>query len=92
MLVDLADLLGAFGERLRAGDLVICGSTVPPPFIERDEDGFQLHACADWHVSVVLRADAELAGLNGPDVTAGSSCHRIVLSPRLKARGDLSWQ
>jgi 2-keto-4-pentenoate hydratase len=37
VLVHLADLLGAFGERLRAGDLVICGSTVPPPFIEADE-------------------------------------------------------
>jgi 2-keto-4-pentenoate hydratase len=40
VLVHLADLLGAFGERLRAGDLVICGSTVPPPFIEADETEF----------------------------------------------------
>ncbi len=39
-LVHLADLLDAFGERLRAGDLVICGSTVPPPFIEADETEF----------------------------------------------------
>src|SRR5580704_14580861 len=40
VLVHLADLLGAFGEQLRAGDLVICGSTVPPPFIEADEVEF----------------------------------------------------
>lgn len=40
VLVHLADLLAAFGERLRAGDLVICGSTVPPPLIEADETDF----------------------------------------------------
>jgi len=40
VLVHLADLLGAFNERLRAGDLVICGSTVPPPLIEPDETDF----------------------------------------------------
>ena len=34
-------MLGAFGERLRAGDLVICGSTVPPPLIEADEVDFR---------------------------------------------------
>jgi 2-keto-4-pentenoate hydratase len=41
LLVHLADMLGAFGERLRAGDLVICGSTVPPPLIEPDEVEFR---------------------------------------------------
>jgi 2-keto-4-pentenoate hydratase len=41
LLVHLADMLGAFGERLRAGDLVICGSTVPPPLIEADEVEFR---------------------------------------------------
>jgi 2-keto-4-pentenoate hydratase len=40
LLVHLADLLGAFGEKLHAGDLVICGSTVPPPMIEPDETDF----------------------------------------------------
>ena len=40
LLAHLADMLGAFGERLRAGDLVICGSTVPPPLIEADEIEF----------------------------------------------------
>jgi 2-keto-4-pentenoate hydratase len=43
LLRHLADMLGAFGERLRAGDLVICGSTVPPPLIDADETDF-LHA------------------------------------------------
>jgi 2-keto-4-pentenoate hydratase len=41
LLIHLADMLGAFGERLRAGDLVICGSTVPPPLIEADEVEFR---------------------------------------------------
>jgi 2-keto-4-pentenoate hydratase len=34
----VADVLGAFGERLRAGDVIITGSVVPPLFIEIDED------------------------------------------------------
>jgi 2-keto-4-pentenoate hydratase len=37
LLVHLADTLDAFGEKLRGGDLVICGSTVPPALIEPDE-------------------------------------------------------
>jgi 2-keto-4-pentenoate hydratase len=40
LLAHLAQLLDAFGERLQAGDLVICGSTVPPPLIEPDETEF----------------------------------------------------
>jgi 2-keto-4-pentenoate hydratase len=52
VLVQLADLLGAFGERLRAGDLVICGSTVPPPFIEADETEFSYTLTPIGDVSV----------------------------------------
>ncbi len=37
LLVHLADTLEAFGEKVQAGDLVICGSTVPPALIEPDE-------------------------------------------------------
>lgn len=40
LLVHLAGTLSAFGEKLQAGDLVICGSTVPPPLIEPDEAEF----------------------------------------------------
>jgi 2-keto-4-pentenoate hydratase len=40
LLVHVAGTLAAFGEKLRAGDLVICGSTVPPPMIEPDETEF----------------------------------------------------
>jgi len=40
LLVHLADMLDAFGERLQAGAVVICGSTVPPPLIEPDEVEF----------------------------------------------------
>jgi len=35
----VADVLAAFGERLRAGEVIITGSIVPPLFIEPDEDG-----------------------------------------------------
>jgi 2-keto-4-pentenoate hydratase len=33
----VADLLGSLGGRLRAGELVICGSVVPPIFIEAED-------------------------------------------------------
>jgi 2-keto-4-pentenoate hydratase len=36
----VADYLAAFGERLRAGELVICGSIMPPVPIEADEKEF----------------------------------------------------
>src|SRR4051812_3653117 len=36
----VADTLAAYGERLRAGDVIITGSIVPPPFIEPDETEF----------------------------------------------------
>jgi 2-keto-4-pentenoate hydratase len=34
----VADLLAAFGERLRAGEIIITGSIVPPLTIEPDDD------------------------------------------------------
>ncbi len=40
LLVHLANTLNAFGESLKAGDIVICGSTVPIPLIEPDETEF----------------------------------------------------
>jgi len=40
LLAGLADMLGAYGETLKAGEIVICGSTVPPPMIEPDETEF----------------------------------------------------
>jgi 2-keto-4-pentenoate hydratase len=40
LLVHLADTLAVFGEKLAAGDLVICGSVFPPPMIEPDETEF----------------------------------------------------
>jgi 2-keto-4-pentenoate hydratase len=36
----VAGTLGAHGEKLRAGDVIITGSIVPPPFIEPDETEF----------------------------------------------------
>ncbi len=35
----VADVLAAFGERLRAGEIIITGSVMPPLAIEPDEDG-----------------------------------------------------
>jgi 2-keto-4-pentenoate hydratase len=35
----VANVLAAFGERLRAGEVIITGSVVPPIAIERDESG-----------------------------------------------------
>ncbi len=40
LLVHLANTLNAFGESLKAGEIVICGSTVPMPLIEPDETEF----------------------------------------------------
>jgi len=34
----VADVLAAFGERLRAGEIIITGSVVPPLILERGED------------------------------------------------------
>lgn len=36
----VANMLSAFGEKLSAGDIIICGTIVPPPLIEPDETGF----------------------------------------------------
>jgi 2-keto-4-pentenoate hydratase len=35
----VANVLAAFGERLRAGEVIITGSVVPPIAIEPDETG-----------------------------------------------------
>ena len=36
----MAGTLAAYGEKLRAGDVIITGSIVPPPMIEADETEF----------------------------------------------------
>jgi 2-keto-4-pentenoate hydratase len=48
----VADLLGAFGARLRAGEVIITGSVVPPLFVEADEAqiGFTLEPIGDVSV------------------------------------------
>ena len=49
-LVDLArhvaDVLAAFGERLRAGEIIICGSVVPPLFTEPHDRVGRVRAAA----------------------------------------------
>ncbi len=57
LLVHLADTLGAFGEKAQASDLVMCGSTVAPPLIERDEDEFAYELAPIGTVSVRFTRD-----------------------------------
>ena len=40
IVAHVAGTLAAYGERLRAGDVIITGSIVPPPLIESDETEF----------------------------------------------------
>jgi 2-keto-4-pentenoate hydratase len=40
IVAHVAGTLAAHGEKLRAGDVIITGSIVPPPFIEPDETEF----------------------------------------------------
>jgi 2-keto-4-pentenoate hydratase len=40
IVMHVAGTLAAYGEKLRAGDVIITGSIVPPPFIEPDETEF----------------------------------------------------
>ena len=40
IVAHVAGTLAANGERLRAGDVIITGSIVPPPMIEPDETEF----------------------------------------------------
>jgi 2-keto-4-pentenoate hydratase len=51
----VADLLGAFGERLRAGDIIITGSVVPPLFVEADEKSVAFALDPVGEVSVCFR-------------------------------------
>jgi 2-keto-4-pentenoate hydratase len=47
-----ADYLAAFGERLRAGDIMICGSILPPMPVEPDETEFRYRLDPVGEVSV----------------------------------------
>jgi 2-keto-4-pentenoate hydratase len=40
IVMHVAGTLAAYGETLRAGDVIITGSIIPPPFIEPDETEF----------------------------------------------------
>jgi 2-keto-4-pentenoate hydratase len=43
IVAHVANTLAAFGEQLKAGDIIITGSITPPPMIEADETSF-VHA------------------------------------------------
>ena len=52
LLRHLANLLAAFGERLRAGEFVITGSVVPPIFLERPYEAIRFDLDPVGSVSV----------------------------------------
>jgi 2-keto-4-pentenoate hydratase len=51
----VADVLAAFGERLRAGEIIITGSVVAPLAIEPDEDAIAFALDPVGNVSVRFR-------------------------------------
>ncbi len=53
----VANVLAAFGETLRAGEIIITGSVVPPISIERREDGIAFEADPIGGVGVRFRWD-----------------------------------
>lgn len=56
LLRHLANLLAAFGERLRAGEFVITGSVVPPIFMERPFEPLRFDLTPVGSVSVSFSA------------------------------------
>jgi 2-keto-4-pentenoate hydratase len=48
----VANVLAAFGERLKAGEIIITGSVVPPLTIEPDENAITFEAAPIGSVSV----------------------------------------
>jgi len=63
VVVQLADLLGAFGGAVAAGDLVICGSKCRAPFIGADETEFSYTLGAIATFRCASRADRQRAGI-----------------------------
>jgi 2-keto-4-pentenoate hydratase len=51
----VADVLAAFGERLRAGEIVICGSVVPPLFTEPEDKTVAFELAPIGGVSVRIK-------------------------------------
>jgi 2-keto-4-pentenoate hydratase len=53
----VADMLAAFGERLRAGEFIITGSVVPPVFIEDKDESVRFELAPVGSVSVRFSRD-----------------------------------
>jgi 2-keto-4-pentenoate hydratase len=61
IVAHVAGTLAAYGERLRAGDVIITGSIVPPPLIEADETDFAYTLETDGEaVGAVFALDHQL--------------------------------
>ncbi|MCS7234710.1 MAG: hypothetical protein RMM30_01850 [Armatimonadota bacterium] len=54
VLAEMAEVLAGAGERLRAGDLVICGSVVPPLQLEPGDRLLEFEVASLGRVSAVL--------------------------------------
>jgi len=52
IVAHVAGTLAAHGEKLRAGDVIITGSIVPPPMIEPDETEFAYELAPIGRLSV----------------------------------------
>lgn len=57
VLAEMAHVLAAVGEGLRAGDLIICGSVVPPLFLEPTHRSLAFEVVGLGRVSAVLSWD-----------------------------------
>ncbi len=53
----VADMLAAFGERLRAGEFIITGSVVPPVFIEQKDESVRFELTPMGSVAVRFSRD-----------------------------------
>ena len=91
LLVHVASMLAAFGERLEAGDLVICGSAVPPPLIEPDETEFRYELRPIGAAAVRFRGDEDEPGMVSSRLSAArrqfcTSLSMAVSACRARAR------
>ena len=65
IVAHVAGTLAANGEKLRAGDVIITGSIVPPPMIEPDETEFAYQLAPMGRLSVRFSRRSKPARVHG---------------------------
>ena len=80
IVAHVAGTLAAYGEKLRAGDVIITGSIVPPPLIEKDETEFAytLAPMAQLSVNNFARAPGLLPSTISGAVTISVAARRLA--------------